>query len=138
MPDAKIPWAIGLSIASTLAYVAFFSIGLGPITWVYSSEIFPLQVRALGCSLGVAANRVTSGVISMTFLSLSKAITIGGSFFLYSGIAALAWVFFYTYLPETRGRTLEEMSKLFGDTAAASESDEPAKEKKKVEMAATN
>ncbi|BAF22022.1 Os07g0582400 [Oryza sativa Japonica Group] len=137
-PDAKIPWAIGLSIASTLAYVAFFSIGLGPITWVYSSEIFPLQVRALGCSLGVAANRVTSGVISMTFLSLSKAITIGGSFFLYSGIAALAWVFFYTYLPETRGRTLEEMSKLFGDTAAASESDEPAKEKKKVEMAATN
>ncbi|KAL5198952.1 hypothetical protein ABZP36_002464 [Zizania latifolia] len=113
-PDAKIPWAIVLSIASTMAYVAFFSIGLGPITWVYSSEIFPLQVRALGCALGVAANRVTSGVISMTFLSLSKAITIGGSFFLYSGIAALAWVFFYTYLPETRGRTLEEMSKLFG------------------------
>ncbi|KAF0908398.1 hypothetical protein E2562_025069 [Oryza meyeriana var. granulata] len=138
-PDAKIPWAIGLSIASTLAYVAFFSIGLGPITWVYSSEIFPLQVRALGCALGVAANRVTSGVISMTFLSLSKAITIGGSFFLYSGIAALAWVFFYTYLPETRGRTLEEMSKLFGATDdAGSEADDTAKEKKKVEMAATN
>ncbi|KAL6865070.1 hypothetical protein ACP4OV_016221 [Aristida adscensionis] len=49
----------------------------------------------------------------MTFLSLSKAITIGGSFFLYSGIAALAWVFFFTYLPETRGRTLEEMGELF-------------------------
>uniref|UniRef100_J3MME8 Major facilitator superfamily (MFS) profile domain-containing protein n=1 Tax=Oryza brachyantha TaxID=4533 RepID=J3MME8_ORYBR len=137
-PDAKIPWAIGLSIASTLAYVAFFSIGLGPITWVYSSEIFPLQVRALGCALGVASNRVTSGVISMTFLSLSNAITIGGSFFLYAGIAALAWVFFYTYLPETRGRTLEEMSKLFGATDARPEADDTAKEKQKVEMAATN
>ncbi|KAL5197276.1 hypothetical protein ABZP36_000788 [Zizania latifolia] len=138
-PDAKIPWAIGLSIASTLAYVAFFSIGLGPITWVYSSEIFPLQVRALGCALGVATNRVISSVISMTFLSLSNAITIGGSFFLYSGIAALAWVFFFTYLPETRGQTLENMSELFGakdDTGSIA--DEPAKEKKKVEMAATN
>jgi sugar porter (SP) family MFS transporter len=114
-PGAKIPWAVALSIASTLAYVAFFSIGLGPITGVYTSEIFPLQVRALGFGVGVACNRLTSGVISMTFLSLSKAITIGGSFFLYAGIAALGCVFFFTYLPETRGRTLEEeMGKLFG------------------------
>jgi hypothetical protein len=71
-------------------------------------------VRALGFAVGVACNRLTSGVISMTFLSLSKAITIGGSFFLYAGIAALRWVFFFTYLSETRGRTLEEMGKLFG------------------------
>ncbi|KAJ1291612.1 hypothetical protein BS78_02G328600 [Paspalum vaginatum] len=122
--DAKVPWAIGVAIASTMAYVAFFSIGLGPITWVYSSEIFPLQVRALGCALGVATNRVTSGVVSMTFISLSNAITIGGAFFLYGGIAALAWVFFFTFLPETRGRTLEGMSKLFG---AADEDDLRAK-----------
>ncbi|CAN6212136.1 unnamed protein product [Urochloa humidicola] len=115
-PDTKIPWAVALSIASTLAFVAFFSIGLGPITGVYPSEIFPLQVRALGFAVGVACNRLTSGVISMTFLSLSRAITIGGSFFLYSGIAALGCVFFFTYLPETRGRTLEEMGKLFGMT----------------------
>nr|CAB3500378.1 unnamed protein product [Digitaria exilis] len=110
----SIPWAIGVSIASILGVVAFFSIGLGPITWVYSSEIFPMHLRALGCALGVGLNRVTSGVISMTFLSLSKGITIGGSFFLYAGIASLAWVFFFTYLPETRGRTLEQMGELFG------------------------
>ncbi|MCI02203.1 polyol transporter 5-like, partial [Trifolium medium] len=39
-------WAVGLSIASVLSYVATFSIGAGPITWVYSSEIFPLRLRA--------------------------------------------------------------------------------------------
>jgi hypothetical protein len=102
---------------------------------VYPSEIFPLRVRALGFAVGVASNRVTSGVISMTFLSLSKAITIGGSFFLYSGIAALAWVFFFTYLPETRGQTLEEMGKLFGmeDTDTAETENTAAKEKA-VEM----
>ncbi|XP_027159934.1 polyol transporter 5-like [Coffea eugenioides] len=112
--DHKMVWAIALCLIMVLAYVSFFSIGLGPITWVYSSEIFPLRLRAQGCSIGVAANRVTSGVISMTFLSLSKAITTGGAFFLFAGIASVAFAFFYTLLPETRGRTLEEMEELFG------------------------
>uniref|UniRef100_A0A0E0CDE1 Major facilitator superfamily (MFS) profile domain-containing protein n=1 Tax=Oryza meridionalis TaxID=40149 RepID=A0A0E0CDE1_9ORYZ len=137
-------WAIAVSIASILAFVAFFSIGLGPITWVYSSEIFPLHLRALGCALGVGLNRVTSGVISMTFLSLSKAITIGGSFFLYAGIASLAWLFFFTYLPETRGQTLEQMGELFGihnmagddDSATRPPSPEEEKITNYVEMAA--
>ncbi|KAJ8645758.1 hypothetical protein MRB53_007506 [Persea americana] len=112
-PDERVVWAIALSVLMVLAFVSSFSIGLGPVTWVYSSEIFPLKLRAQGTSLAVAANRVTSGVVAMTFLSLSKAITIGGSFFLYSGIATVAWVFFYTFLPETRGRTLEDMECLF-------------------------
>ncbi|KAL6497768.1 Polyol transporter 5 [Orobanche hederae] len=112
--DHKLIWAIALCIAAVLSYVAFFSIGMGPITWVYSSEVFPLRLRAQGCSMGVAVNRVTSGVVSMTFLSLSKSITIGGAFFLYTGLAAVAWVFFYTLLPETQGKTLEEMEPLFG------------------------
>lgn len=130
-PDAKLTWAIALSIASTLTYVAFFSIGLGPITWVYSSEIFPLRLRAQGCSIGVAVNRVTSGVLTMTFISLYKAITIGGSFFLYAGVAAVAWVFFFSYLPETRGKTLEEMEGFLG-VRAKENTDE--KEGGKVEL----
>ncbi|XVE49404.1 hypothetical protein DITRI_Ditri01bG0080100 [Diplodiscus trichospermus] len=112
--DEKIMWAVGLCITMVLAYVAFFSIGLGPITWVYSSEIFPLRLRAQGTSMGVAVNRVVSGVISMTFISLYKAITIGGAFFLFGGIATVAFLFFYTCLPETQGKTLEEMDGLFG------------------------
>ncbi|TQD69595.1 hypothetical protein C1H46_044872 [Malus baccata] len=59
-------------------------------------------------------NRVVSGVLSMTFISLYKAITMGGAFFFYAGIATVAWVFFYTMLPETQGRTLEDMEVLFG------------------------
>lgn len=108
-------WAVGLSIAAVLSYVATFSIGSGPITWVYSSEIFPLRLRAQGVAIGAAVNRVTSGVIAMTFLSLQKAITIGGAFFLFAGVAAVAWIFHYTLLPETRGKTLEEIEKSFGN-----------------------
>ncbi|KAF8020414.1 hypothetical protein BT93_G0968 [Corymbia citriodora subsp. variegata] len=113
----KLPWAVAICVASVLSFVAFFSIGLGPITWVYSSEIFPLRLRALGCAMGVAVNRVTSGVLAMTFLSLYKAITIGGVFFLYAAIASVAFVFFYVLMPETQGRTLEEMGQFFGKYA---------------------
>ncbi|KAK9756519.1 hypothetical protein RND81_01G103400 [Saponaria officinalis] len=81
--DHMITWAIALCITMVCAFVASFSIGLGPITWVYSSEIFPLRLRAQGTSIGVAVNRVVSGLISMTFLSLTNAITTGGRFFIF-------------------------------------------------------
>lgn len=110
----RMTWAVALCIASVLSYVSFFSIGMGPITWVYSSEIFPLRLRAQGCSIGVAANRVVSGVLAMTFISLYEAISIGGAFFLYAGIALFAIAFFYLLYPETQGKTLEEMEASFG------------------------
>ncbi|KAG5047906.1 hypothetical protein AAZX31_04G013300 [Glycine max] len=115
---AVLKWAIGLSIGMVLSYVSTFSVGAGPITWVYSSEIFPLRLRAQGAAMGVVVNRVTSGVISMTFLSLSNKITIGGAFFLFGGIAMCGWIFFYTMLPETQGKTLEEMEGSFGKFAS--------------------
>lgn len=107
-------WAVGLAIFSVYAFVSIFSSGMGPIAWVYSSEVFPLRLRAQGCSMGVAVNRAMSGIIGMTFLSLYKAITIGGAFLLFGVIAAIGWVFMYTMFPETQGRNLEEIELLFG------------------------
>ncbi|XP_052198250.1 putative polyol transporter 1 [Diospyros lotus] len=112
--EQKLIWATALAILATLSYVACFSIGMGPIPWVYSSEIFPLRLRAQGTSMGTGMNRLISGIISMTFLSLSHAITMGGAFFLFTGMAMISWVFFFTLLPETQGKTLEEMQGLFG------------------------
>ncbi|CAF2154094.1 polyol transporter 5 [Brassica rapa] len=111
--EKKVTWALVLSITTVMTYVATFSIGAGPITWVYTSEIFPLRLRSQGSSMAVVVNRVTSGVISMTFLLLSEAMTTGGAFYLFGGIATVAWVFFYTFLPETQGRSLEDMDELF-------------------------
>ncbi|KAL2333691.1 hypothetical protein Fmac_014904 [Flemingia macrophylla] len=109
----KLLWALSLSIVATYAYVAFFNIGLGPVTWVYASEIFPLKLRAQGASMGVAVNRTMNAAVSMSFISIYKAITIGGSFFMFAGISVLAWVFFYFCLPETKGVPLEEMEMVF-------------------------
>lgn len=108
-------WAIALCVVTVCADVSFFSIGLGPITWVYSSEIFPNRFRAQGSSLAVSVNRLVSGVVSMSFLTVSNKISFGGTFFVLSGIMVLATVFFYFMLPETRGKSLEEIGELFED-----------------------
>ncbi|KAI5684217.1 hypothetical protein M9H77_05445 [Catharanthus roseus] len=109
----KVLWALVMSLVFTYTYVMFFNLGLGPVTWVYSSEIFPLKLRAQGASIGVAVNRLMNATVSMSFLSLAGAITIGGAFYLFAGIAMVAWLFFYYFCPETKGTPLEEMEVLF-------------------------
>ncbi|GJN04981.1 hypothetical protein PR202_ga22567 [Eleusine coracana subsp. coracana] len=100
-------------VAAVMAFVTAFSVGLGPLAPTYGAEILPLRLRAQGTSLGIAANRLTCGVLSMTFISLANAISMSGCFFLYASTAVAAWVFVYIRLPETKGRTLEGMEELF-------------------------
>ncbi|XP_031258394.1 probable polyol transporter 6 [Pistacia vera] len=106
-------WAIVMSIIAVCADVSFFSIGLGPITWVYSTEIFPSKIRAQASGLAISVNRLVSGAVAMSFLSISEAISFGGMFFVLSGIMVVANIHFYFFLPETKGKTLEEMVKIF-------------------------
>eukprot|EP01018_Ginkgo_biloba_P001609 Gb_04390 [translate_table: standard] len=105
--------AVLLAILALCCNVIFFSIGLGPVCWVLSSEIFPLRLRAQAASLGVVVNRVASGIVAMTFLSVSSAITVAGTFFIFSVISVLCVVFIYSYIPETKGKTLEEIVTFF-------------------------
>ncbi|KAL8136904.1 hypothetical protein V2J09_002905 [Rumex salicifolius] len=111
----KPTWAVALAIVAVCADVSFFSIGLGPITWVYSSEIFPSRLRAQGTALSVSVNRLTSGVVSMTFLSICNRISFGGMFFVLAGVMVAACVFSYFCLPETNGKSLEEIESIFED-----------------------
>jgi len=60
-------------------------------------------------------NRLISGVVSMSFLSISEEITFGGMFFVLAGVMVLATLFFYYFLPETKGKSLEEIEALFED-----------------------
>lgn len=120
-PTHKPTWAIIVSVVAVCADVSFFSMGLGPITWVYSSEVFPLRLRAQGTSLAVSVNRLVSGLVSMTFLTISRKITFGGMFFVLSGIMVLATLFFFFFIPETKGKSLEEIGKLFEDKKTSDE-----------------
>ncbi|KAL3679431.1 hypothetical protein R1sor_022387 [Riccia sorocarpa] len=102
-----------LAILAICSYVAFFSVGMGPINWVITSEIFPQRLRAQAMGLGIVVNRTASGVVALSFLSLIDAITLAGTFFLFAGMALLGSVFIYLFVPETKGKTLEDIGKLF-------------------------
>ncbi|CAN0914994.1 Probable polyol transporter 4 [Linum grandiflorum] len=104
---------IGLVILFVCANVAFFSVGIGPVCWVVTSEIFPLRLRAQAAALGAVGNRVCSGLVAMSFLSVSKAISVGGTFFVFSAISALSVAFVYGLVPETKGKSLEEIEVMF-------------------------
>ncbi|MFS8031219.1 putative major facilitator, sugar transporter, major facilitator superfamily [Helianthus anomalus] len=104
---------IALAILAICGNVAFFSIGIGPVCWVITSEIFPLRLRAQASALGAVGNRVCSGVVAMSFLSVSRAISMAGTFFIFTVISAVSVAFVYKLVPETKGKSLEQIELLF-------------------------
>ncbi|XP_056173329.1 polyol transporter 5-like [Syzygium oleosum] len=117
----KVSWAVEVS---AILYVIFFSIGLGPITDVYCTEIIPLRMRAQVYTIGLGVKQGVSVILSYTYLLMFKAIKLGGAAFLFGGFAIVSCVLFYILMPETRGKTLDEIGQLFGRlrrTAAAND-----------------
>lgn len=121
LSHAKI--GIALAILAVCGNVASFSVGLGPICWVLSSEIFPLRLRAQASALGAVGSRVSSGAISMSFLSVTKAITVAGTFFVFGVISCSAVAFVHYCVPETKGKSLEEIEVLFQNVGESQESE---------------
>ncbi|XP_048128386.1 polyol transporter 5-like [Rhodamnia argentea] len=103
-------WAVAYCIPLLLLYVASVSSGVGPIASVYSAEIFPLRLRAQGYAVGIIANQVTGLALSTIFLKDYHATTAVFSFMV-CGFFAFAFVYFI--MPETEGRALEDIWKLF-------------------------
>ncbi|XP_070705663.1 solute carrier family 2, facilitated glucose transporter member 12 [Pempheris klunzingeri] len=106
--STSLKWA---SLISLLVYVAAFSISLGPMVYVVLSEIFPMGVRGRAVSVVSAANWATNLLISMTFLTITEKIGVPNVMFLYSAMSFVLLVFVILCVPETKGRTLEEISK---------------------------
>lgn len=104
---------IALAVLCVCGNVAFFSVGMGPICWILTSEIFPLRLRAQASALGAVGNRVCSGIVAMSFLSVSRLITMAGTFFVFSLLSALSVLFAYKLVPETKGKSLEQIELLF-------------------------
>ena len=98
-----------LTAASLTAYVAFFAIGLGPVFWLLISEIFPLAVRGRGMSLATVANWVFNLLVALTFLSIVNALGQSAAFGIYAVMTAAAFVFTLRLVPETKGRSLEDI-----------------------------
>jgi sugar porter (SP) family MFS transporter len=100
------PW---LALAALIIYIASFAMGLGPIFWLMISEIFPLNVREPAMAACTVANWSFNFLVSFTFLTLTTGIGKAATFWLYAAVGVVAFVFFLLKVPETKGRTLEEI-----------------------------
>ncbi|HVT00273.1 MAG TPA: sugar porter family MFS transporter [Solirubrobacterales bacterium] len=100
----------GLALVCLIVYIASFAVGLGPVFWLMISEIFPLRVRSAAMSASTIANWASNFLVATFVLTLTGAITIQGTFWLYAGFGVAAIVFFVARLPETKNRSLEEIS----------------------------
>jgi sugar porter (SP) family MFS transporter len=98
-----------VALAGLVLFIAGFAVGLGPVFWLMISEIFPVGVRSKAMSVATIFNWGANFLVAQTFLSLSGWITRQGVFFLYAGLAVLALAFFVLRVPETKGRSLEEI-----------------------------
>jgi SP family galactose:H+ symporter-like MFS transporter len=98
-----------VAIGGLVIYVACFAFGLGPIFWLLISEIYPLKVRGAAMSAVTVTNWAFNLVVAVTFLTLVGAIGHADTFWLYGVIAVGAWIFFYFLVPETKGKTLEQI-----------------------------
>jgi sugar porter (SP) family MFS transporter len=98
-----------LALVGLVVFIAAFAIGLGPVFWLMISEIFPVGVRSKAMSVCTIANWGANFLVAQTFLTLSGAISRQGVFFLYAGLAVLSIIFFSLRVPETKGRSLEDI-----------------------------
>ena len=108
------PFALSwLAVLGLILYLAWFAPGMGPMPWTVNSEIYPQWARSFGNASSAATNWIFNLLVSITFLHLTRLLTKCGAFGLYTGIAFMGWLFIYGFVPETKGKTLEEVNRLF-------------------------
>uniref|UniRef100_A0A5B6ZBN6 Putative sugar transporter ERD6-like 8 n=1 Tax=Davidia involucrata TaxID=16924 RepID=A0A5B6ZBN6_DAVIN len=97
-----------LAVTGVLVYIAAFSVGMGAGPWLIMSEVFPLHIKGMGGGLVTLMNWFGSWVVSYTFNFLMLWSS-SGTFFLDASVCVLAIIFIYMFVPETKGRSLEEI-----------------------------
>jgi len=98
-----------VAIGSLMAYVGSFAVGLGPVFWLVLSEIYPLRIRGRAMSVGTAANWSANLIVALSFLTLTQVVGKAATFWLYGAVSIGAWLFAFFLVPETKGKTLEEI-----------------------------
>lgn len=94
-----------------LAAIAFYAMSLAPVTWVVISEIFPNRNRGAAVSVAVTALWIACFILTYTFPILNRALGAAGTFWLYAVICVLGFLFIAFRLPETRGKSLEQLER---------------------------
>ncbi len=98
-----------VAVIGLLVYTGSFAIGLGPVFWLLIAEIYPLRIRGAAMSVATMANWGANFVVTVSFLTLLNAINGVGVFFLFGFLTLVALAYFWRKVPETKGRSLQEI-----------------------------
>jgi SP family xylose:H+ symportor-like MFS transporter len=107
------------ALIAAVAYIAGFALSWGPVVWVLLSEIFPNAIKSQAMAIAVAAQWTANFIVSLTFKMLdgnswlNAHFNHGFAYWIYGVFSLLAALFVMRYVPETKGRTLENMQHLW-------------------------
>ena len=109
-----------LSLLGVLIFVGSFALSMGPVVWVILSEMFPNKVRSVAMSVAVAVQWGANYIVSQSFPVVTESTMNQNEFwngslpyFIFIGFIMIIALFTYKFIPETKGKSLEEMEKLW-------------------------
>jgi sugar porter (SP) family MFS transporter len=98
-----------IAVIVVMTYVGSFAVGMGPIFWLLISEMYPLRIRGRAMSVATVANWGANLIVALTFLSLTQVLGKAATFWLYGLISIGIWIFSFYLVPETKGKSLEQI-----------------------------
>ena len=96
-------------VACLTVFIIFFAFTWGPVLWVMLPELFPMRARGAATGIAALALSIGSLLVAQFFPMMSRALGIGQVFLIFAAVGIAALIFVVKYLPETRGRSLEEI-----------------------------
>jgi MFS family permease len=110
VPDGRHGWLVALGL---YAFVAFYALGPGVCVWLALSELMPTRIRSKGMSIALVGNQMVSTTLAGTFLPFVSRHGYSSIFFIFAGFTVVYLVTAVFFLPETKGKTLEEIEAYF-------------------------
>ena len=105
-----------VTLCALVVFIISFAFSLGPVVWTVINEIFPGAIRGRAVAVATAVNWASAFVVSQFFLSLVGLIGEAETFWLFAFFCAVAFVWVYARVPETKGRSLEDIEQLWRKT----------------------
>lgn len=106
----NVKWRQIIGFLSLMCYVAAYGFSFGPVTWLVLSEIFPAAVKGRAIALATVFNWGTNLIVTFTFLDIMNALGVTWTFTLFAVICGFSVLFIYSFVPETKDKTLEQVS----------------------------
>jgi sugar porter (SP) family MFS transporter len=107
-----------VTLIALVVFIASFAFSLGPVVWTIINEIYPSHLRGKAVAVATAANWFAAWLVAQFFLSLVDLITEAGTFWLFAGFCVITYLFVQRFVPETKGKSLEEVEALWDDPEA--------------------